>query len=88
MEDSILFSMAPYLARYNKYGQGSKSIVISTKFKISYKGFLNYDQLERYLTMLIESGLLRYDTTKCTFKTTEKGLAVVQAYDQMNQILK
>jgi predicted transcriptional regulator len=59
-----------------------------TKFKISYKGFLNYDQLERYLTMLIESGLLKYDTTKCTFKTTEKGFAVVQAYDQMSQILK
>jgi len=59
-----------------------------TKFKISTKGFLNYDQLGRYLTMLIESGLLKYDTTKCTFKTTEKGLTVVQAYDQISQILK
>lgn len=59
-----------------------------TKFKISYKGFINYDQLERYLTMLIESGLLKYDAKMCTFKTTEKGLTVVQAYDQMSQILK
>jgi predicted transcriptional regulator len=59
-----------------------------TKFKISSRGFLNYEKLGRYLTMLIESGLLKYDAIMCTFKTTEKGLVVVQAYNQMSQILK
>ena len=60
----------------------------ATKTKIFYEAFLNHEQLKEYLIILIDSGLLSYDSTMCTFKTTEKGLTLLQAYNQMEQILK
>jgi len=62
----------------------------ATTYQIFYKAFLNYSQLNEILPMLIEHGLLCYEsTTKMrTFKTTEKGLTLVQAYNQTNEMLK
>ena len=60
----------------------------ATKTKIFYEAFLNYEQLKEYLIILIDSGLLSYDSTMCTIKTTEKGLTLLQAYNQIDQILK
>ena len=56
--------------------------------KIMYKACLNYNQLKEYLTILIESDLLSYDEDAQTFKTTEKGLTFLQAYSQIDQMLK
>ena len=58
-----------------------------TKYQISYEAFLNYSQLNEILPMLIENGLLSYESTMRTFKTTEKGLAFLQTYNQMNEVL-
>jgi predicted transcriptional regulator len=45
-----------------------------TKTKIMYFAFLSYNQLNEYLSLLIENNLIEYlDGTK-TFKTTEKEL--------------
>jgi predicted transcriptional regulator len=60
----------------------------ATKTKIFYNAFLNYQQLKDYLTILIEGGLLGYDSIMCTFKTTEKGRMLLQAYNQIDQILR
>jgi predicted transcriptional regulator len=59
-----------------------------TKYQIGYRAFLNYGYLKEILTMLIENGLLNYDQTMRTFKTTAKGLTFLQAYDQMDETLK
>jgi predicted transcriptional regulator len=59
-----------------------------TKTKLMYNPFLSYDQLQEYLMLLIESGLLSYDSIMREFKTTEKGLTFLQAYNQIDQILK
>lgn len=59
-----------------------------TKTRIMYKAYLSYDQLEEYLVLLIENDLLRYDSPMHKFKTTEKGLAFLQAYNQIDRILK
>jgi predicted transcriptional regulator len=59
-----------------------------TKYQISYEAFLNYSQLKEILPMLIENGLLSYESTIHTFKTTEKGFAFLQTYNQMNEMLK
>ena len=59
-----------------------------TKYQIGYRVFLNYGYLNEILTMLIENGLLSYDQTKRTFKTTAKGLTFLQAYNQMDKMLK
>jgi predicted transcriptional regulator len=60
----------------------------ATKSQIAYKTFLNYSKLKEYLTILTQSDLLSYDGETHTFKTTEKGLTLLQAYNQIDQILK
>jgi predicted transcriptional regulator len=59
-----------------------------TKTKIMYKAFLGHEQLKGYLMHLIGSDLLLYDKVMRTFKTTEKGLAFLQVYNHIDQILK
>ncbi len=56
---------------------------VTTKMKIMYKVNLSYAQLKEYLIYLTEKGLLRYDLERHAFKTTEKGLKFLKAYDQM-----
>jgi predicted transcriptional regulator len=60
----------------------------ATKTEIMYNVFLSHDQLQEYLTLLMESGLLSYDSTMHTFKTTENGLTFLQSYNQIDRILK
>ena len=60
----------------------------ATKTKLMYTSFLPHDQLKEYLRILIESELLIYDSTMRTFKITEKGITFLQAYNQIDQILK
>jgi predicted transcriptional regulator len=59
-----------------------------TKTKLMYEAFLSHDQLQEYLMLLIEDDLLSYDSTMSTFKTTEKGLTLLQSYNKIDQILK
>jgi predicted transcriptional regulator len=60
----------------------------ATKTEIMYKVFLSHDQLQEYLMLLMESGLLSYDSTRHTFKTTENGLTFLQSYNQIDRFLK
>lgn len=45
----------------------------TTKTRIMYKAFLSYAQLKEYLSVLEENGLLAYDKSEQTYRTTEKG---------------
>ena len=56
-----------------------------SKTKIMYKASLNYAQLQQYLLMLTERDLIRYDGQTRTFKTAEKGLDLLKAYNQIDQ---
>ncbi len=60
----------------------------ATKTKIMYKAYLSFGQLKEYLSLLTDSGLLKYDTYTQTFKTTEKGLRLLDAYNQMHDMIK
>jgi len=64
-------------------GQGG-----ATKTRMMYNTFLSRDQLKEFVTVLIESDLLSYDSTIHKFKTTEKGITFLQAYKQMDHMLK
>jgi predicted transcriptional regulator len=58
-----------------------------TKTKIMYIAFLSYNQLNEYLSILIENNLLEYlDGTK-TFKTTEKGLKLLKMHNESKELL-
>jgi predicted transcriptional regulator len=58
-----------------------------TKTKIMYKAFLSYAQLKEYLGMLLENGLLEYERETQSFRTTEKGLHLLQMYNQFDEML-
>jgi predicted transcriptional regulator len=60
----------------------------TTKTKIMYIAFLSYNQLNEYLSILIENNLLEYlDGTK-TFKTTEKGLNYLKMHNEIGELLQ
>jgi predicted transcriptional regulator len=59
----------------------------ATKTKIMYKAFLSYAQLKEYLGMLLENGLLEYEHETHSFRTTEKGLHILQMYNQFDKML-
>ena len=45
----------------------------TTKTKIMYKAFLSYAQLQEYLLVLEQNGLLAHDKGEQLYRTTEKG---------------
>jgi|SoiMethySBSTD1v2_1073268.scaffolds.fasta_scaffold132181_4 predicted transcriptional regulator len=59
-----------------------------TKTKIMYKALLSYDQMKEYVAILTEKDLLCYDEDTQTFKTTEKGLRFLVAYNHMDSMIK
>jgi predicted transcriptional regulator len=52
-----------------------------------YKSFLSYAQLKEYLTMLLENELLEYEETLQNFRTTEKGLQLLQLYNKIDSLI-
>lgn len=59
-----------------------------TKSKLMFRAYLSHDQLQEYTLLLIDNGMLHYDSTMRTFRTTEKGRAFIQAYGKVDQLLK
>jgi predicted transcriptional regulator len=58
-----------------------------TMTKIMYSAFLNYFQLKEYLPMLTERDLLSYNADTHTFKTTEKGLMLLETYNLLVDLM-
>ena len=58
-----------------------------TRNKIMYSAFLNYFQLKEYLPMLTERDLLCYNADTRTFKTTEKGLMLLETYNLLVDLM-
>ena len=56
------------------------------KTKIMYKAFLSFAQLKEYLSMLTQNGLISYEDSQ-KYRTTEKGLRMLQIYNQINEEL-
>jgi predicted transcriptional regulator len=59
----------------------------ATKTKIMYKAFLSYAQLKEYLTDLLENRLLDYEEGRQFLRTTEKGMRVLQMYNQFDEMI-
>jgi UDP-N-acetyl-D-mannosaminuronic acid dehydrogenase len=61
-----------------------------TKTTIMYKSFITYDQLNEYLSILLEKGLIAYQEGEKLYRTTDNGINFVQAAKksaQFNKIL-
>jgi predicted transcriptional regulator len=60
----------------------------ATRTKVMYKAYLSFGQIKEYLTLLTENNLLSFDSHTQTFKTTEKGLRLLDAYNKMHDMIK
>ena len=59
----------------------------ASQTKIMYSAFLSYTQVKEYLTILIDKGLLQYDLGNQKFKTTEKGLILLQLCGHIGDLI-
>ena len=59
-----------------------------TKTRLMYKAFLSYRQLKEYLILLTEKDLLNYDSITQIYKTTEKGIRLLQFYNELDDMMK
>ena len=57
------------------------------KTKIMYEAFLSFSQLKEYVALLLRNGLLEHDELKKTYKTTEKGLRLLELYNSLTEIV-
>ena len=60
----------------------------TTKTKILYTAFLSYNQLNEYLSLLIENNLIEYLDGTNKFKTTEKGLFFLKMHNEIGELLR
>ena len=58
----------------------------ATKTKIMYKAFLSFAQLREYLTTLQDTGLIEYEDGMQTYRTTEKGMRLLDIYEKMHEL--
>jgi predicted transcriptional regulator len=58
----------------------------ATKTKLMYKAYLSFNQLREYLALLVENGLMEYEEGNHTYRTTEKGMRVLQLQNKMDEI--
>ncbi|HXX98783.1 MAG TPA: winged helix-turn-helix domain-containing protein [Candidatus Bathyarchaeia archaeon] len=58
----------------------------ATKTKLMYKAYLSFNQLREYLSLLAENGLIEYEEGMRTYRTTEKGIRLLQIQNTMDEI--
>ena len=54
---------------------------------IDYKSMLSYNQLNEYLSVLIENNLIEYNDGNKIFRTTEKGINLLKINNEMTELL-
>jgi predicted transcriptional regulator len=57
------------------------------KTRIMYDARLSYNQLMRYLTLVEDRGLLRYDQESELYLMTQRGVQFMSAYDEIRQLV-
>ena len=60
----------------------------ASQTKIMYNAFLSHTQVKEYLTILIEKGLLQHDSGNQTYKTTEKGIRLLQFCNELDDMMR
>jgi predicted transcriptional regulator len=58
----------------------------ATKTKLMYKAYLSFNQLREYLSLLVENGLIEYEEGMRTYRTTDKGIRLLQLQNTMDEI--
>ena len=58
-----------------------------TKTQLMYESFMSYIQLVEYLTVLRRSGLIEYNPSTSTYKTTTRGLRLLEVTKEINKLV-
>jgi len=58
----------------------------ATKTTIMYKAVLSYDLMKQHLVFLAENDMIEYEQGMMTCRTTEKGMRLLQLYNNMNEM--
>jgi predicted transcriptional regulator len=58
----------------------------ATKTTIMYKAVLSYDLMKQHLMFLAENDMIEYEQGMMTYRTTEKGMRLLQLYNNMNEM--
>ncbi len=59
----------------------------TTRQKTMKTVFLNFMQARQYLALLISWGFLEYQSSRKIFKTTPKGTAFLEAYENVSMLI-
>ena len=60
----------------------------ATKTTIMYKAVLSYEYMKGYLLSLVEDELVEYEQGRMTYRTTSKGMRLLQLYNNMNEMVQ
>jgi predicted transcriptional regulator len=60
----------------------------ATKTTVMYKAVLSYDLMKDYLLSLSEDDLIEYEQGMKTYRTTPKGMHVLQLYNSVNEMVQ
>lgn len=59
----------------------------TTKTRIMYGAYLSSNQLKEYIAYSQGHGLISYDARKRAYKTTIKGIRLLEVFTKMNEIV-
>jgi len=57
----------------------------ATQSEIMYKASMNFNVTKKYISLLLNNGLLIMDGT--IYRITDKGMSFLQIYDQLNEMI-
>jgi predicted transcriptional regulator len=59
-----------------------------TKTTIMYKAMLSYEYMKEYLLSLVQDELIEYEQGMMTYRTTPKGMRLLQLYNNVNEMVQ
>ncbi len=60
----------------------------ATKTTIMYKAMLSYEDMKHYLLSLAEDDLIEYEEGRMTYRTTPKGMHLLQLNNNVNEMVQ
>jgi predicted transcriptional regulator len=58
----------------------------ASKTRLMYKSYLSFNQLKEYLALLRENGLIDCEAGRRCYRTTEKGIQLLQLQNKLEEI--
>ncbi|MDQ3840916.1 MAG: winged helix-turn-helix domain-containing protein [Thermoproteota archaeon] len=60
----------------------------ASKTTIMYKAMLSYEYMKEYMLSLVQDDLIEYEQGMMTYRTTPKGMRLLQLYNNVNEMIQ